>query len=990
MRKLPQQVWKDYKNWRNVSKKVDRYTEHFKYMERCLNDGRIPKGFKLKSKVTFDDHELRQKCQELNDMAARESIPQVMQWLSNQIQLKLIELKDNEDHLYESAGEELYTELLQDLMRERGRNRTSQQKTHEKKFQQLVNPSTAHNSAVDCSNRSSFCHQNNRRKNKNNRRRLRKNWMRNRDGVGAQEIRTLLSTSKDYPLSEDMFDAFNLTGEPLTSAEAEVCKLGLKYVPTVRKYDRVKKWFDIQAFKRKLRLQVYHHRKKAENSEEVSEELVEGSTPWKVKSTFEPPKGQNKSLEEFVSKIENELLNPSSERRVKDNLTHEQRQALNGMNKWNKDPTSEKMIRVQDKGSRFVVESKTRYVEQMLQYLENRDTFQENESDQSELYEQKVKDWMEKWKEELSEGECAWLTPVNSKPGRAYGNIKTHKDNHPYRYIMSANGTAIENLARWIEYYLKDLARKHPAYIKDTREFLSYLQNKNDSEAPFDKTKIWLVSRDIVNYYPSCSTDMCIESVDKLLDTREEDKPAKDCILDALRITMSSNNCEFVGRHFTQRDGATIGGPESASVTDIYGAVFIDRKILKVMNDTEDWRRYRDDSWSISQNTSREREVEKTEWMNNNIVKDKIKFTMEADQKTMIFLDTRVNVSEDANDGAYLSTDMYSKKTDTHQYLNPSSCHPKSQSENIPITVATRIRSNCSDNVPNDQTFKDRLVEYKAYLMKSGHSETKIDQAFCKIAGTPRQQILQSKTKVADTRNKTRFITAYEPSFPDIYKVFKKYEHLIKNDTELRNIFPEGSKHFQVVHRRGGMNIKEWIASPKINAGLRNSGEGGWSPCGKSCIDCIYFNNRGQRFRSTATGRSYKMRQNVTCISKNVIYLVTCRKCHKQGVGETGDFKHRTSNYRSCINRGHISCNIDRHFVDNVDHSIADFDIQIICQLENPPRNKNSRRIRRKQFEGYWQINLCTLEPYGMNSINELEVNLKHSDKNIFYPEGCF
>ena len=108
-----------------------------------------------------------------------------------------------------------------------------------------------------------------------------------------------------------------------------------------------------------------------------------------------------------------------------------------------------------------------------------------------------------------------------------------------------------------------------------------------------------------------------------------------------------------------------------------------------------------------------------------------------------------------------------------------------------------------------------------------------------------------------------------------------------------------------------------------------------------------------------------------------------------QGVGETENFKKRTSNYRSCINNGRITCNIDRHFVEGENHSIADFDIQIICQLENPPRNKKGRRIRLKQFEGYWQINLSTLEPYGMNSINELEANLKYGDKNIFYPEGC-
>ena len=38
----------------------------------------------------------------------------------------------------------------------------------------------------------------------------------------------------------------------------------------------------------------------------------------------------------------------------------------------------------------------------------------------------------------------------------------------------------------------------------------------------------------------------------------------------------ASNNGECLKRHFTQINGATIGGPASASVTDIFGAVFID------------------------------------------------------------------------------------------------------------------------------------------------------------------------------------------------------------------------------------------------------------------------------------------------------------------------------------------------------------------------------------------------------------------------------
>ena len=44
---------------------------------------------------------------------------------------------------------------------------------------------------------------------------------------------------------------------------------------------------------------------------------------------------------------------------------------------------------------------------------------------------------------------------------------------------------------------------------------------------------------------------------------------------------MSSNNCEFQEKHYTQINGATIEGPESVSTMDIFRAVFIDEPALK-------------------------------------------------------------------------------------------------------------------------------------------------------------------------------------------------------------------------------------------------------------------------------------------------------------------------------------------------------------------------------------------------------------------------
>ena len=75
---------------------------------------------------------------------------------------------------------------------------------------------------------------------------------------------------------------------------------------------------------------------------------------------------------------------------------------------------------------------------------------------------------------------------------------------------------------------------------------------------------------------------MCIQAVREAIDKWGENSSPnmKECVCEALEITMSSNNGEIDNKHFTQIQGATIGGPDSASVTDIFGGRFIDIETL--------------------------------------------------------------------------------------------------------------------------------------------------------------------------------------------------------------------------------------------------------------------------------------------------------------------------------------------------------------------------------------------------------------------------
>ena len=122
----------------------------------------------------------------------------------------------------------------------------------------------------------------------------------------------------------------------------------------------------------------------------------------------------------------------------------------------------------------------------------------------------------------------------------------------------------------------------------------------------------------------------------------------------------------------------------------------------------------------------------------------------------------------------------------------------------------------------------------------------------------------------------------------------------------------------------------------------------------------------GETFYNTVTKERYKIRQEIDCRSKNIIYLVSCRKCPMQEVGQA-----RVSNYISHIFKRKQTCGIVKHFMETSGHSVNDFRIMGIVQLENPPRSKADLKNRLIEFEGYWQIKLQTIELYGMNTILE-------------------
>ena len=201
-----------------------------------------------------------------------------------------------------------------------------------------------------------------------------------------------------------------------------------------------------------------------------------------------------------------------------------------------------------------------------------------------------------------------------------------------------------------------------------------------------------------------------------------------------------------------------------------------------------DWKHYRDDGWDIEEDCDENQIYQFTEYLNDAVLKDKIRFQPVVKESRLEFLDVKVHLRN-----GYLTPEIHSKETDLHEYLHPTSAHPPTVSGSNPYSVALRVRRNCSDREPGDSLFVKNLIQYKAYLLHSGYDEETIDNHFIRVAKMRRKSTLKPENRRNRNRNEKRrvysFVTSWDPMFPNIGKAIKKLKKFKKKRRGLQRGF---------------------------------------------------------------------------------------------------------------------------------------------------------------------------------------------------------
>jgi hypothetical protein len=465
-----------------------------------------------------------------------------------------------------------------------------------------------------------------------------------------------------------------------------------------------------------------------------------------------------------------------------------------------------------------------------------------------------------------------------------------------------------------------------------------------------------------------------------------------------MELILTKNNFDFNGDHFLQVGGTAMGTKMAPSYAIKSLGLFEQMFVYTYHKQPLLWIRYIDDIFVFWQHG----EEELFKFLHHlNTCSPTIKFTMEHSTEEINFLDTTVKITD-----GVISTDLFCKPTDSHNYLMYSSAHSRACRNSISFSQFLRVRRICSDIL----TFDEHIKEMGGHFLRRGYPCHIIEEAAIKARRLDRHSLLYPSASSKKRNDSIVLTTTFHPHDNTVKNTVDKNWDLLGKSSQTS--FLQKSK--LVTGFRRPQNLRDMLVRAKLspkpqpqvpnlvinnstdpNRTITSSSSTGDVPrtnrplqaslsnaslisvpssqknvCkNKKCRYCPLIDKSGI-FTCKVTGKTYNCMKNVSCKSSNLIYGITCNTCGLQYVGQT----KRKLSLRF---QGHfykIKCNskvdgVGAHFSSQDHNGTNDLKIQVLEFIRLPPDSGNALNLRLK-IEKKWIHLLRCPAPYGINLTN--------------------
>ena len=602
----------------------------------------------------------------------------------------------------------------------------------------------------------------------------------------------------------------NLSNRPLTQHEITLLQRGLKFCPTPACPDPGEGRADLDALHRRLRLMsFYEERPPTLNETSVSQDVGPSNnnqllsnkafkhSKFKLKSTWRGPVGPP-NLEAFIaSNLVDYNRRPVYRDPDKKNLSRSENLALRALKA---DKTI--VIKPADKGSSIVIMNRADYLREGYKQLSDANFYTHMEEDLTKKHMDEIKGLVEDLYQntEIDETVKDYLTRDTGKTARFYLLPKIHKNilPPPGRPVVAGIGSPTEKISQFVDHFLNPVSMKVRSYLKDTNEFLRIL-----NRTPILKPGTLLVTMDVCSLYTNIPNDDGLRAslLALNLHRRGAVKPTNLSIIKLLNLVLKRNNFHFNGNNYLQIGGTAIGTKAAPSFAITYMGAYEEEHVYTYGLQPLLYLRYIDDIFMLWPHGEKELSTF-IEHLNNRV--PTIKFTEEHSATNVSFLDVMVRIINNK-----LETDLFSKPTDSHDYLLYSSAHPQRCKDSIPYSQFLRIRRICS----RMEDYEYNVIQLSSHFIRRQYPEELILDAAILARRLDRDTLLNTEREpIEQDKEKVFLITTFHPSDHQVREVVHKNWDILGQSPTTDKLF---QKKLVVGYRRP-KNLRDLLVTAAI------------------------------------------------------------------------------------------------------------------------------------------------------------------------------